>query len=565
VTALPAWSAAHDSGLAGATDTTKRCIELKPRPSDPLEASSLNANRRQQELAWLAEGNRVDLAVVGGGITGVGVALEAASRGLSVALLERGDLASGTSRFSSKLVHGGLRYLGQGRPGLAWESARERAVLMMIAPHLVRPLPIVVPVTARSPRGMQQMTILLVRIGNLMRAAARTSGQLLPAPRRLTRAEARAFVPGLRAQGLKGALLYWDGQLVDDARLVVAVARTAAAFGARIITYCEVAEIDRAGVRARDRLGGQVVRISARRVINAAGVWADQLVGGVALRPSKGSHLIVPAQALGSPRAALFAPERFGRFVFALPNLEEQILIGVTDEAISDERPHEPEVSSAEEEHLLEVISEPLAAPLSADDVIGRFAGLRPLLAGRGDSTSDLSRKHSVLEDEATGAVTVVGGKLTTYRAMAEDVLRVVAQDPGFRLSASRTRHLPLVGAAARDELDQLDAPARLIQRYGAEAPALVRRAAAEGRALNLTAKVVPGADTLEIEFVHGIEHEGALSASDLIDRRTRLGSIAALRPLALVAAERALTQARVAEIAQTRRRSDAADVPRDS
>jgi glycerol-3-phosphate dehydrogenase len=502
-------------------------------------AISLNASRRARDLQWLAD-NTVDLAVVGGGITGVGVALDAASRGLSVALFERADLASGTSRFSSKLVHGGLRYLAQGRPGLAWECARERATLLATAPHLVRPLPIIVPLTDQSPRGMKTVVSLIWRTGNLMRVAARTSRQLLPPPRQISRAEAQTLVPALRTQGLRGALLSWDAQLEDDARLVIAVARTAASFGARIVTYCAVERIAAGGVSIRDTLTGAALGIRARHVVNAAGVWADQLVGGVSLRPSKGSHVVVHAEALGNPRAALFAPERWGRFVFGLPTSEERALIGLTDEPLQGEPAEEPGVEPAEEEHLLGVISAPLARPLTRADVIGRFAGTRPLLASGGRSTADLSRKHAVIKDEQTGAVTVVGGKLTTYRAMAEDALRVLAARDGLELRPSRTRGLALVGAAPRDELDKIAAPARLRRRYGLEARGLVDAAKRDGNALE---RVLAEDPTLRIELRHGIQHEGALTASDLVDRRTRLGLIDGQRHRALEVAEQMLTE----------------------
>jgi len=513
---------------------------MSAEDSPPEATTSLNAARRRRDLEWLSDGGPVDVLVIGGGITGVGVALDAASRGLTVALLERGDLASGTSSRSSKLVHGGLRYLTQGRIGLAWECARERATLMTIAPHLVRPMPILVPLTDRSPRGMKQVVTLIWRLGNVMRAAAGTSRRVLPPPRRVSPADARALVPGLRTEGLRGGILSWDAQLEDDARLVIAVARTAAAHGARVVTYCEVEEIHSGGVSARDQVTGERLRIGARHVVNSTGVWADRLVRDVHLRPSKGSHLIVPAAALGGPRAALFAPERPGRFVFGLPTSDDRVLIGLTDEPLEGDPPDEPAVEPGEEEFLLGVISDPLARPLTKADVIGRFAGLRPLLASGRGSTSDLSRKHAVLVDGESGAVTVVGGKLTTYRAMAEDVLRVVGSRPDGDLGPCRTRNLPLVGAASWHELDRLAAPPRLVRRYGTEAPAMVQAARAEGRGFE---PVVEGSHALEIELSHGIAHEGALTASDLVDRRTRVGLVSSQRARALRAAEEAFAR----------------------
>ena len=518
----------------------------EPRPPQPELslgfvglANSLNRSRRAGELEWLAA-NQVDLAVVGGGITGVGVALDAASRGLSVALFERSDLASGTSRFSSKLIHGGLRYLAQGRPGLAWEcAARARDSSGDRAPP-----------GAAAADGCSTHRRLAARDedrGQLVMAdrephaaAARTSRQLLPPPRQISRAEVQALVPGLRTQGLRGGLLSWDAQLEDDARLVIAVARTAAGYGARIVTYCPVEEISPGSVSVRDTLTGATLNVRARHVVNAAGVWADRLVSDVSLQPSKGSHVIVDAEALGRPRAALFAPERWGRFIFGIPTSDDRVLIGLTDEPLEGEPPEEPRVEAAEEEHLLEVISAPLARPLTRADVVGRFAGTRPLLASGGRATNDLSRKHAVIEDPQTGALTVVGGKLTTYRAMAEDTLRVLADRDGLQLSPCRTRSLPLVGAAPREELDMIAAPARLRYRYGSEADGLVEAAGPEAGGVE---RVLAEDPTLRIEFWHGIEQEGALTASDLVDRRTRLGVIDGQRDRALEVAEQMLNE----------------------
>ena len=228
-----------------------------------MTGASLNAERRAAELEALAAGEPVDLVVVGGGITGAGVALDAASRGLTVALLERRDLAQGTSRWSSKLVHGGLRYLEHRERGLAWESARERALLMgTIAPHLVRPLPFVTPLDGGMPAAKAAKTQIGLRIGDGLRIGARTSRRVLPPARRISALEARRLAPALAEGGLRGALLSWDGQLEDDARLVVAVARTAAAHGARILTYAGVTSVRDDGVEALDALTGAAFSVA---------------------------------------------------------------------------------------------------------------------------------------------------------------------------------------------------------------------------------------------------------------------------------------------------------------
>ena len=346
-------------------------------------SASLNAARRAAELEALAAGEVVDLVVVGGGITGAGVALDAASRGLSVALLERRDLAHGTSRWSSKLVHGGLRYLEHREFGLAWESARERALLMgTIAPHLVRPLPFVTPLDGGMRARKAAKTHVGLRIGDGLRIGARTPRRVLPPARRISALEARRLAPALAEDGLRGALLSWDGQLEDDARLVVAVARTAAAHGARILTYAGVTGVRDDGVDAVDALSGAAFSVRARHVILATGVWAGELSRGVELCPSRGSHLLVPAGRLGDPRAAVNVPvpgER-GRWVFALPRADGLVAIGLTDVAAHGPIPDVPEPSAEEEATLLEHASAALEVTLGPDDVAGRYAGLRPLL-----------------------------------------------------------------------------------------------------------------------------------------------------------------------------------------
>ena len=489
-------------------------------------AASLNAARRATELDRLASGEVVDLVVVGGGITGAGVALDAASRGLSVALLERRDLAHGTSRWSSKLVHGGLRYLEHREWGLAWESARERALLMRtIAPHLVRPLPFVTPLDGGMPAAKAAKTQLGLRIGDGLRIGARTSRRVLPPARRISALEARRLAPALAEAGLRGALLSWDGQLEDDARLVVAVARTAAAHGARILTYAGATAVRDDGVEAVDALTGAAFSVRARHVILATGVWAGELSPGVTLRPSRGSHLLIPAGRLGDPRAAVNVPvpgER-GRWVFALPRTDGLVAIGLTDVAADGPVPDEPVPSADEEATLLEHASAALEVTLGPEDVAGRYAGLRPLLAGAGgDPTADLSRRHAVVEDPATGALTVVGGKLTTYRAMARDAVDRITDRP------CRTAKLPLVGALAAAGAAG-DVPARLARRFGAEAAAVA--------ALGSTEPLAPGVPVCEAELRWAAAHELALTPEDVADRRTRAGLVPEWRAAVLAAA----------------------------
>ena len=494
-----------------------------------MASSHLTSPRREADLEALGAGLEVDLLVVGGGVTGAGVALDAASRGLSVALLERRDLATGTSRWSSKLVHGGLRYLAHGDLAIAWESAAERAVLMgTTAPHLVRALPMLLPLDAAVPRAAGVAAEAGMRFGDGLRALAGTSRRRLPPVRRVSAEEARRWAPALRAEGLRGAILHWDGQLEDDARLVVALARTAAAHGARIVTYASVQQITGDGARARDGRTGLPFDVRARHVVNATGVWAGTLAPDVELRPSKGSHLLVPAARLGDPRAAISVPlgEGSARYVFALPRTDGLVMIGVTDEPFAGAVPDAPEVTVAEEAVLLQAIGRALERPLTRDDVVGRFAGVRPLLDTGDGETADLSRRHAVIEDPVSGALTVVGGKLTTYRRMAQDALDRITAAP------CRTRRLPLVGAGPAPAT----VPARLARRYGAEAADVA--ALGHGRP-ELLSPLAPGVPALGVELLFAVERELAITVEDLLDRRTRVGLVPDWRAAALEAAER--------------------------
>ncbi|MFL6238015.1 MAG: glycerol-3-phosphate dehydrogenase/oxidase [Actinomycetes bacterium] len=498
--------------------------------------SSLNAERRNRELAALAGGEVVDVLVVGGGITGTGVALDAVTRGLSVALVERQDLAHGTSRWSSKLVHGGLRYLAQGKVGIAYESARERDVLLRrTAPHLVRPLHWIAPFTREVPRS----AAVLGRIGwgtaDGLRRLSGTPSTLLPRARFISEAQTRAAVPGLAADGVRGAVSYYDGQVEDDARLVLGVARTAAAYGARVLTYCSAENVARDGARVRDVITGETFDVRAHHVVNATGVWADTLAQDVRLTPSKGAHLIVRASTLGAPSVGITVPvpgERF-RYVFAVPVADDRIVIGLTDDPVATPIPDVPTADDSDVDFLLENMSFALAHRLTRDDVIGSYAGLRPLLAGASGSTADLSRRHAVVEG-ADGVITVVGGKLTTYRQMAEDTIDVVTNRAGVHAEPCRTKSVPLVGAASPFALAAVDAPARLVRKYGMEAPAVLALANGDPELLQPIAPTVP---TTHAELVFGVRHEGALNVDDLLDRRTRIGLVAADRALATDAA----------------------------
>ncbi|OLF09294.1 glycerol-3-phosphate dehydrogenase [Actinophytocola xinjiangensis] len=475
--------------------------------------TSLNAARRARELAELADGAVVDVLVIGGGVTGTGIALDAASRGLSVALVEAHDLAFGTSRWSSKLVHGGLRYLAKGDVRLAHESAVERGILMTrTAPHLTRPLPQLFPLHEQISRAGAAFVGTGLRAGDALRRAARTPSSLLPRPRRVSGQEALALAPGLRSRGLRGGLLSFDGQLVDDARLVVALARTAAGLGARILTRVKVTEASGQEASAVDTCTGSALTLRARAVVNAAGVWAGDLVDSVRLRPSLGSHVVVDGQVLGLGGTALTVPvpgER-NRFVIVLPQRNGLVYIGLTDELFDGPIPDEPTAPAADVEFLLRVASSVLERPLGPGNVLGSYAGLRPLLDAPGRS-ADLSRHHAVLTSPS-GVVTVVGGKLTTYRQMAQDAVDAAVRGSGVSAGPSLTRRLPLVGADSRERLGS----GRLAGLYGTEAPVVAA----------LSDEVVAGEITAG-EILFAVRHEGALSVDDVVHRRTRIGLVA--------------------------------------
>jgi glycerol-3-phosphate dehydrogenase len=482
-----------------------------------MESGALNGARRERELTPLAGGEGVDVLVIGGGVTGTGVALDAASRGLSVALCERRDLATGTSRYSSKLIHGGLRYLASGSIDLAWHCARERAhLLATIAPHLVRPIPFVWPLDAELSRPRRVAIRIALELANVLRAAAGSSRRRLPRPRRISAPETIALLPEIATTDLAGGLLYFDAQVEDDARLTVALARTAASHGARVLTYCHVERIDGASASVRDALTGSTFELRARRVVNATGVWAEELSPGVRLQPSKGSHLVVPAAKLGHPSAVmqLLVPDDPTRAVLAVPISGDRVLLGLTDEPYEGAPSDSPEVTPEEEAFLLETISRPLRVPLRHEDVIARFAGLRPLLVGPADRTSDLSRRHRIDMDPATGVITLVGGKLTTYRQMAEGAVDRLAAD--FGAGASRTERIPLVGAGA----SPVGVSRRLVNRYGAEA-AVVARLAVERPAL--AEAIGPPGSATAAEIAFALEAEGALTVADVVERRLRL------------------------------------------
>ncbi|HEX3930264.1 MAG TPA: glycerol-3-phosphate dehydrogenase/oxidase [Nocardioides sp.] len=492
----------------------------------------------------------VDVLVVGLGVTGAGCALDAAARGLSVLAVDAHDLAFGTSRWSSKLVHGGLRYLASGQVAVARESAVERGILMeTTAPHLTHALPMLLPLDGATRRRDAALLGAGFRAGDLLRIAAGTSRETLPRPRRISATECRRLAPVLTA-GTRGGILAWDGQLEDDARLVTTIARTAARLGAQVRTRARVLSVHGLGAMLRDELTGTTHEVTARAVVNAAGVWSGDLVDTVRLRPSRGTHLVLDPGALSGLAVALTVPvpgER-NRFLNVVPQQDGPIYLGLTDVPVEGERPDVPEPTEAEVEFLLQTASAALARPLSRADVVGSYAGLRPLLRAPG-RTADLSRRHAVLTS-GDGVVTVVGGKLTTYRRMAQDAVDAACRQGGLDAGPCTTARLPLAGAAPRPELARLAAESpspRLVRRFGADA-ALVLASGRDVSGLGDAELLEPVADGLAVtlaELLFGITHEGAHDVGDLLDRRTRVGLRDRDRGRAEPAARRALTLTR--------------------
>jgi glycerol-3-phosphate dehydrogenase len=409
-----------------------------------------------------------------------------------------------------------------------------------------------VPLNSSVSKVQERLTRAGLLAGDGLRRSAGTHEETLPRPRRLTTTEVMAMAPPLRVAGLRGGLLSWDGQLEDDARLVTTIARTAASYGAHVRTRARVLAATGTSVELRDELTGETHTVSARAVVNATGVWAGDLVDEVTLRPSRGTHLVLRGDALPGLTVSVFAPipGSTSRFVLVLPQPDGTIYVGLTDEPAEGDIPDVPQPTDPEIGFLLDVVSAAFERQLRRSDVVGAYAGLRPLLdtATDGDepgSTADLSRRHAVLTSR-TGVVTVVGGKLTTYRQMAEDAVDAAVAGAGLGAGACRTRTLPLLGAAPRPALAALELPARLVRRFGTDAE-LVLANAREVSGLGddeLLAPIAPGVPATLAELIFGVTHEGAADVDDLLDRRTRIGLVPADRPLAVPAAERALALA---------------------
>ncbi|HSL59838.1 MAG TPA: glycerol-3-phosphate dehydrogenase/oxidase [Acidimicrobiales bacterium] len=472
-----------------------------------------------------------DVVVVGGGVTGVGCALDAATRGLSVALIEQRDLASGTSSRSSKLIHGGLRYLEQLNFRLVAEALRERGLLQSkLCPHLIEPVSFVLPLTHPVwERAYIGSGILLY---DLMAGFARGD---VPHHRHLSRRGALRLVPALRSDSVVGAIRYWDAQ-VDDARHTMTIARTAAAYGAAVATSVRVVDVLRQGERvsgvvADDLETGRRIEISARQVINATGVWTDQVQdlagrGRIQVRASKGIHLVVPRDRIHSDSGLITRTPT--SVLFVIP-WGRHWIIGTTDTDWELDLAH-PAASRTDIDYVLGQVNQWLRSPLTHDDIEGVFAGLRPLLHGESEHSSELSREHAVSQS-VPGLITVAGGKYTTYRVMAADAVDVVARGLDAAVPPSCTADVPLVGAdgftaywnrrhrIARESGVHVARIERMLKRYGSEIDEVLALVADDP---DLGRPVEGADDHIRAEFVYAASHEGALHLDDALTRRTR-------------------------------------------
>jgi glycerol-3-phosphate dehydrogenase len=489
---------------------------------------------RTAALAALA-GTEHQVLVVGGGVVGSGVALDAATRGLSVGLVEARDFGSGTSSRSSKLIHGGLRYLEQLNISLVREALAERSLLLQrIAPHLVHPVSFLFPFTHHAwerlyiGAGVTAYDALGFSLGQ-------TRG--LPRHRQLTRGAALRIAPALKRSAFTGALIYWDAQ-VDDARYVMTLVRTAAGYGAHAASRTQVTGFLRegervTGVRAVDLESGADLEIRAQQVVNATGVWTDEtqaMVGGrgtINVRASKGVHLVVPRDRIHSGSGIILRTPF--SVLFVIP-WGRHWIIGTTDTDWSLDKAH-PAASRADIDYVLGQVNRILAVPLTRDDVEGVYAGLRPLLAGESDSTSKLTREHTVAHP-VPGLVMIAGGKYTTYRLMARDAVDAVAHGLDGRVAPSCTDVVPLAGAdgyialwnarysLARSSGLHVARIEHLLRRYGGLSKEVLDLIAAEPS----LGKPLAGADDyLRAEVVYAASHEGARHLDDALARRTHV------------------------------------------
>lgn len=493
--------------------------------------TALGPKQRAHDLDRM-KSESFDVVVIGAGVTGAGSALDAATRGLSVALLEQRDYASGTSSRSSKLFHGGLRYLEQFNFKLVMEALHERNLMLnLLCPHLASPIrflyPLQKPVWERAYVGAGVLTYdLLAGLGD----------NPLPRHRHFSRSKALRLSPALRKDTLVGAIVYSDA-LVDDARHTMMISRTASKYGAALAPSVRAVGFEKegdrvVGVEARDLESGQEFVIRAKQVVNTTGVWTDEVQehagrGRIHVRASKGVHLVVPRDRIHSDTGMILRTEK--SVLFVIP-WGRHWIVGTTDTEWNLDLAH-PAASRADIDYLLEHVNTVLKDPLRHEDIEGVFAGLRPLLEGESDATSRLSREHAVSQ-AVPGLISVAGGKYTTYRVMAEDAIDMVAANLDEKVPGSVTAATPLVGAdgyrALWNKREELSAESglhvarieHLLGRYGSliwEILDLIRQRPELGQPL-------AGADDyLAAEISYAASHEGALHIDDVLTRRTRI------------------------------------------
>ncbi|MFT3833145.1 MAG: glycerol-3-phosphate dehydrogenase/oxidase [Micropruina sp.] len=524
-----------------------------------MSATALNPTSRAAALSRLAA-EELDVLVVGGGVTGAGIALDAVTRGLRVGIVEGQDWASGTSSRSSKLLHGGLRYLQALDFKLVNEALHERELLLAtLAPHLAKPVSFLYPLTKKyieRPYVAAGITLydVMARLG-----AKATS----PFHRHYTLAGVQKLFPDVRPDVMVGAIRYWDAR-VDDSRLTLTLIRTAVEYGALAASRVKVTDFTKTdgrvdGAEVTDLESGESFTIKAKHVIAAAGVWTEQTQdlaeaeGGLKVLASKGIHIVVPKERLDGEVGFILQTEK--SVLFIIP-WERYWVIGTTDTPYHQDFTH-PVASQADIDYVIDHANVVLQKPISRDDVIGTWAGLRPLLqpATKGDGTAStkVSREHTVTE-AAPGLVTIAGGKLTTYRVMAADAVDFALGEAGAKAKPSQTKHTPLMGAAGYQALsgqaDSLGAEfgwdgrrvRHLLDRYGSEINTLIAQCREQA---DLANPVEHAPDYLRVEFGYGCTHEGALHLEDLLVNRTRLtyeiadSGLAALPEIAALAADR--------------------------
>ncbi|MBX5448937.1 glycerol-3-phosphate dehydrogenase/oxidase [Thermogemmatispora sp.] len=508
----------------------------------------LSATTRRQNLNALQQ-ERFDVLVIGGGVTGAGVALEAAVRGYRVALVEKADFAGGTSSKSTKLVHGGIRYLPNFDFPLVHESLVERGLLLHNAPFLVQPLAFVLPlyrgdrhpvgIPFTTPGGVGLSAVLDIGLTLYDLMAGRYG---IARHRRLSRQEVLRYAPDLVSTSLKGGFLYYDAQ-TNDARLTMTLIRTAARYGAVIANYCEAVALllDKkgrvCGARLRDSLDGAELTVQARHVVNATGVFAERvealcgLQPRVSIEPSKGVHLVFSREDLHVGEAAVVLPETEDRRILFIVPWQSRVIVGTTDTGSGDL--DHPLPDTADIAYLLKHLNRYLSLRLTPEQIISSYAGYRPLFKPSeqsGADTARLSRTHAVLENEA-GLVTIVGGKLTTYRRMAQDTLDRIDERDG-RQPRHPTLRLRLAGSEdwsrARSELEQQattaglasDITAHLLQSYGTETRTILQLIADDPM---LAQRLVADLPYIRAEVIYACRYEMAMTPADVLARRTSL------------------------------------------